>query len=76
MPADVERPRARRSARDKFPFGYVLILPIVLYEGIFLLYPMYRGLELGLEQPHGGHRARELQPADQRPELFWDTDQA
>jgi multiple sugar transport system permease protein len=26
----------------------------VIYEGIFLLYPMYRGLELGLQQPHGG----------------------
>ena len=24
-------------------------IPILIYEGIFLLYPMYRGLELGLQ---------------------------
>ena len=54
VPADAKRPRARRGPR-KIPFGYVLILPIVIYEGIFLLYPMYRGLELGLEKPDGGY---------------------
>jgi multiple sugar transport system permease protein len=54
------------------PFGYVLILPILVYEGIFLLYPMYRGLELGFEQPHGGFglgNYRRLIHDD----LFWGT---
>ena len=53
-PRTLSRPRARRGWR-RVPFGYVLILPVVVYEAVFLLYPMYRGLELGLQTPGGGH---------------------
>jgi multiple sugar transport system permease protein len=72
VPADSRRPRARRSARKKFPFGYILILPIVIFEGIFLLYPMYRGLELGLEEPHGGFGLANYSRMIHDP-TFWDT---
>jgi multiple sugar transport system permease protein len=71
VPADVHRPRARRGRR-RFPFGYLLILPIVVYEGIFLLYPMYRGLELGLEKPGGGHGLHNFDRLI-HDSLFWDT---
>jgi multiple sugar transport system permease protein len=71
VPADVRRPRARSGWR-RLPFGYVLILPILVYEGIFLLYPMYRGLELGLQKPGGGLG---LQNYDRliHDSVFWDT---
>jgi multiple sugar transport system permease protein len=71
VPADAQRPRARRGSR-KLPFGYVLIIPIVIYEGIFLLYPMYRGLELGLKDKNG---SLGLQNYDRliHDQLFWDT---
>ncbi|MEA2209891.1 MAG: hypothetical protein QOF54_2368, partial [Solirubrobacteraceae bacterium] len=54
------------------PFGYVLILPILVYEGIFLLYPMYRGLELGLQDKDGG---LSLHNYDRliHDSTFWDT---
>jgi multiple sugar transport system permease protein len=71
VPADVHRPWARRGRR-RFPFGYLLILPIVAYEGIFLLYPMYRGLELGLEKPGGGHGLHNFDRLI-HDSLFWDT---
>ena len=70
VPADAHRPRARRGGR--FPFGYVLILPIIVFEGIFLLYPMYRGLELGLQKPDGGYGLHNFTRLI-HDSTFWDT---
>ncbi|MDX6598034.1 MAG: multiple sugar transport system permease protein [Gaiellales bacterium] len=44
----------------------------MIYEGIFLLYPMYRGLELGLKDKNGDLG---LQNYDRliHDQLFWDT---
>ncbi|HET6171190.1 MAG TPA: sugar ABC transporter permease [Gaiellales bacterium] len=71
MPANIRRSRARRGWR-RFPFGYVLILPILVYEGIFLLYPMYRGLELGLQKPDGSFTLDNYDRLIHDP-AFWDT---
>jgi multiple sugar transport system permease protein len=71
VPANVRRSRARRGWR-RFPFGYVLILPILIYEGIFLLYPMYRGLELGLQKPDGGYGLHNYERLI-HDSTFWDT---
>ncbi|MDX6571599.1 MAG: multiple sugar transport system permease protein, partial [Gaiellales bacterium] len=61
----------RRGSR-KLPFGYVLIIPIVIYEGIFLLYPMYEGLVLSLEEKGGSHGLSNFDRLI-HDELFWDT---
>jgi multiple sugar transport system permease protein len=71
VPANVRRSRARRGWRA-LPFGYVLILPILIYEGIFLLYPMYRGLELGLAKPDGGYGLHNYERLI-HDSTFWDT---
>src|SRR3954469_4992034 len=65
------RPRSRRGRR-RIPLGYVLITPIVLYEFVFLLYPMYKGLELGLQTPDGGHGLKNYHRLI-HDNLFWDT---
>ena len=71
VPAEPRRPRARRGPR-KIPFGYVLILPIVIYEAIFLLYPMYEGLKLSLEDKNGDLGLHNFDRLI-HDELFWDT---
>jgi multiple sugar transport system permease protein len=45
---------ARRRRRPAF-LPYLLVLPILAYEGVFLLYPIFQGLKLSLyRQPLGG----------------------
>jgi len=68
---DAKRPRARRGPR-KIPFGYFLVIPIVIYEGIFLLYPMYEGLKLSLEDKNGDLGLQNFERLI-HDELFWDT---
>ena len=70
--AGAKRPRPRRSRRRRVPLGYMLIAPVVLYETVFLLYPMYRGLELGLQTPGGGHGLKNYHRLI-NDSLFWDT---
>jgi len=71
VPVDAKRPRARRGPR-KIPFGYFLVIPIVIYEGIFLLYPMYEGLKLSLEDKNGDLGLQNFERLI-HDELFWDT---
>jgi multiple sugar transport system permease protein len=70
--ADAKRPRSRRSRRRRVPLGYLLIFPVIVYETVFLLYPMYRGLELGLQKPGGGHGLKNYDRLI-HDNLFWDT---
>jgi multiple sugar transport system permease protein len=72
VPADARRPRAR--SRVRIPFGYLLVLPIVAYEVLFLLYPMFKGLLLSLEENASGTR-KGLGNYDRmvHDDLFWST---
>jgi multiple sugar transport system permease protein len=71
VPGAATPPGPRRGPR-KIPFGYFLVIPIVIYEGIFLLYPMYEGLKLSLEDKNGDLGLQNFERLI-HDELFWDT---